>query len=475
MKYVLLFLLLLGCSSQSVQADDGAPLPAVTPPTETIFEANAALGRAVNLGNALEAPNEGDWGMVLEANFFDLIQAAGFDSVRVPIYWSGHALETAPYTIDAGMLERVDWVLAQAERTGLNTMINIHHYNELNNNPTAHRARFLALWQQLATHYQNAPTSVYFELLNEPHAVFDDNPELWNDLLAEAVTIIRQSNPTRPLVVGPVGWNSWRRLDNLTLPDDPNLIVTVHYYDPFPFTHQGADWVSPVPPIGETWSGTRASYAWDNWSWDTTSTPTEASTMQVHHEQGWSGLYLHSEQVVTGYKRLELTVGGDAQLKIVCGQNGLPEDVGVPISNSGTETYSIPIASCGAVAGLTDLALISDVPDPQEPYELARLELCNTTCTPLLQSEQDILAKAFDTVSAWSTAHNRPVFLGEFGAYNPADMASRVRWTTAVREAAEAHNFSWAYWEFGAGFGIYNRDTASWRTDLLNALIPQAD
>jgi endoglucanase len=31
----------------------------------------------------------------------------------------------------------------------------------------------------------------------------------------------------------------------LKLPDDPNLLVTFHYYDPFPFTHQGATWTGP--------------------------------------------------------------------------------------------------------------------------------------------------------------------------------------------------------------------------------------
>ena len=31
---------------------------------------------------------------------------------------------------------------------------------------------------------------------------------------------------------------------------------------------------------------------------------------------------------------------------------------------------------------------------------------------------------------------------------------------------------SWSYWEFGAGFGIYDRENRRWRTELLNALIP---
>src|SRR6476660_3181157 len=66
-----------------------------------IFAANKALGRGVNFGNALEAPNEGEWGMKLEADFFVKIKAAGFDHVRVPTKWSAHAAKEAPYTIDA--------------------------------------------------------------------------------------------------------------------------------------------------------------------------------------------------------------------------------------------------------------------------------------------------------------------------------------------------------------------------------------
>lgn len=54
------------------------------------FEQNTALGRGINLGNALEAPNEGEWGVVLQKRFFELIQDQGFSSVRIPIRWSAH-------------------------------------------------------------------------------------------------------------------------------------------------------------------------------------------------------------------------------------------------------------------------------------------------------------------------------------------------------------------------------------------------
>ena len=45
------------------------------------------------------------------------------------------------------------------------------------------------------------------------------------------------------MIVGPPSWNSVKHLDDLNLPEeDRNLIVTVHYYTPMDFTHQGASW-----------------------------------------------------------------------------------------------------------------------------------------------------------------------------------------------------------------------------------------
>jgi endoglucanase len=36
----------------------------------------------------------------------------------------------------------------------------------------------------------------------------------------------------------------------MDLPNDANLIATFHHYEPFDFTHQGADWVTPSRPRG---------------------------------------------------------------------------------------------------------------------------------------------------------------------------------------------------------------------------------
>ena len=216
------------------------------------------FGRGVNLGNALDAPKEGEWGVTLKESYFEAIQAADFDSVRIPVKWSNHAQRAAPYHIDADFANRVDWAIDQALRRGLQAIVNIHHYDEIMKEPDAHRERFLALWRQIAERYRDRPPELAFELLNEPTDKL--TAEKWNAFAAEAIGVVRQTNPTRQIVVGPVGWNSIQELPRLELPaDDRNLVVTVHYYSPFQFTHQGAEWTGPQAQkwLGTKWTGTQ--------------------------------------------------------------------------------------------------------------------------------------------------------------------------------------------------------------------------
>src|SRR5262249_305422 len=146
----------------------------------------------------------------------------------------------------------------------------------------------------------------------------------------------------RPVIVGPVAWNSIAALEQLRLSDDRNLIVTVHYYDPFEFTHQGAPWVKGAAK----WKGRK-----------------------------WSGS----------------------------------------------------------------------------------------------KPEREAVRKALQRAAAWAKKDNRAIFLGEFGAYQEADLPSRARWSECVSGEARRVGFSWAYWEFCSGFGVYDPKTGEWRKALKSA------
>jgi endoglucanase len=322
-----------------------APTPAAEPASAADY--NKLLGRGVNLGNALEAPTEGAWGFRLKAEYFAEIKRAGFQSVRLPVRWSAHALAEPPYTIDATFLKRVDWAIDEALKNKLTIVLNVHHYDEIFDAPDKHSARLKGLWKQIAAHYRDRSDRLFFELLNEPHGKL--TAEAWQRMFPEVLAEVRATNPKRMAIVGPGDWNGIGGLYKLSLPaSDRNLIVTFHYYSPFEFTHQSASWV----PNSDRWKGTT-----------------------------WTG---------------------------------------------------------------TD-------------------------------KQTSALARDFDRVSAWSRKHDRPVLLGEFGAYSGADMDSRARWTRAVTREAEKRGFSWAYWEFGSGFGVYDPAKSTWRAPLKNALLDQPE
>lgn len=223
------------------------------------FDDVRRLGRGLNLGNTQESVNEGDWAIVLEDWHFKAIAERGFQSVRLPIKWSAHASESAPYTIEVEFFSRIDWVVQQAGANDLGIVLNMYDYEGINADPVGHRDRFLSLWSQIANRYRNRPRNVYFGLLNEPNADGDHqlDAKAWNSLLADAIDVIRQANPDRAVVVGPSDWNLPRAIDTLELPNDDHLIATVHFYEPFPFTHQGADWMEGGKEwLGTPWTGT---------------------------------------------------------------------------------------------------------------------------------------------------------------------------------------------------------------------------
>lgn len=209
------------------------------------------IEHCVNMGNMLEAPNEGEWGVRVQDDYMQIIADAGFDSVRIPIRWSAHADDDAPYTIDPDFMARIHEVVDMATDAGLNAIINIHHYEEMMIEPEANFERLTALWEQIAESFADAPETVLFELLNEPNSAL--TADIWNEMIPQLIDTIRETNPERLIIFGGDQWNSAFRLENLVLPEDTtNLIVTFHFYEPFHFTHQGAEWVDG----SNAWMGT---------------------------------------------------------------------------------------------------------------------------------------------------------------------------------------------------------------------------
>lgn len=208
------------------------------------------VGRCINMGNHLEPPTEGAWGRPIAGDDFRIIAKAGFKTVRIPVRWSAHT--DAAGTIDAKFMARVAMVVESARAAKLNVILNDHNFDALMKDPDSNRDRLATLWRQIAKRFADAPRDhVWFEIANEPHDKIT-NANLVATL-APALAAIRATNPDRPVIIGGEFWSGIKSLETLTLPDDPHIVPTFHYYDPFEFTHQGAEWINPVLPMGRVY------------------------------------------------------------------------------------------------------------------------------------------------------------------------------------------------------------------------------
>jgi len=314
------------------------------PPTIDPFTQNQRLGRGVNVIGYDPIWKSRTAGR-MQAKHFRLIHEAGFNHVRINLH-PFRFMEHAPgYPIQLAWLETLDWAVAQCQENGLLAILDMHEFIAMAENPIGLKPKFMAVWKQLAARYQNAPESLLFEILNEPNKKI--TPELWNDYLKEPLEIIRGTNPTRTVIIGPAFWNGIDFLHKLELPEnDRHIIVTVHYYHPMSFTHQGAPWA-------------------------------------VEHRDK------------TGIRWL-----------------GLDE-------------------------------------------------------------EKQAIQRDFAGVQAWAKEHSRPIYLGEFGAFDKADMDSRARYTGFVARQAEILGWSWGYWQFDSDFVVYDIDQDQWVEPIRAALIPK--
>jgi endoglucanase len=215
------------------------------------------------MANHLEAnPTEGSWGRAINDQDFADIAAVGFETIRLPVRWSNHASNSPPYTIDSVWMERVEEVVNQARAAGLRVILDDHHYDAIFENPDAEKDRFAAIWKQIGERFKDADDMVWFELMNEPHNQITDANLL--SILEPALAEVRATNPTRPVVIGGQNYSGINSLATLPVPNDDYLIATFHFYDPFNFTHQGATWVDPSPPLGTTYGSAADQQELDN-------------------------------------------------------------------------------------------------------------------------------------------------------------------------------------------------------------------
>ncbi len=261
----------------------------ITPPTpiyedafRTATEIAADMGLGWNLGNTMEAyeasdcekityewiPVIGDnkpsnyetcWGApVTTQEMIDGVKAAGFNTVRIPVFWGNMMKNDGTWTINAAYIGRVKEIVDYCMNDDLYAVVNIHHFDEFiirRNNLADCRDIFESLWTQIAEYFNDYPDTLVFEGFNEylGGKQFNERGELkepsqddaylltntLNQIFVNAVRATGSSNAERVLIISGYCTN----IDNTTsnrflVPKDTvsdRLMVSVHYIDNFMF------------------------------------------------------------------------------------------------------------------------------------------------------------------------------------------------------------------------------------------------
>lgn len=175
----------------------------------------------------------------------DLIKAIGFDHARVIIKPGFVFNFKQPDAIASDKLSALDEVVQTflSKRIAIIIAISLEEdeFKDKLDKDNDFVEKFADFWKSLAQHYaaKFSPDLVFFEILNEPTLT---DLYRWSGIQARLAARIREGAPEHTIVAtGPQGSQADGLLF-LELLHDPNVIYSFHYYEPYVFTHQGADW-----------------------------------------------------------------------------------------------------------------------------------------------------------------------------------------------------------------------------------------
>ena len=442
---------------------------------------------------------------------FQRVRDMNMNAVRFYMFYGTFEDDAAPGVYkDAGwrwLDDNVGW----ARRHGVYLILNMHvppggfqsngEGRKLWEVP-ANQERMVALWRAIAARYANEPMIAGYDLLNEPGV--PRAKEEWRSLANRAARAIREVDRNHLLIVERVNsiakqWTNDTDM-NFFLIDDPDVLYTFHFYEPFAYTHQLAGWAH-MGEGGRYPDERVVAHADTKWldlaTFDSPVLPAGDSDW-THSES--PRLVAKDPRAVVGHISLvargvgagkavfdDLTVDEyDAQ-----GRH-LGEVMSLDLKSLGGWYYwtangsghpSIDFDGHGGpgaltIEGTTDDANLGSAqhefrPVPGHAYTVSgwmkgralpagarvqiRLDFLGSD-SPVTGRDKAFLETQMNRYLAWGHAHGVPLFLGEFGLHHPCFENDRggLRWVDDMLDIADASGLSFTYHAYHEdGFGLY--------------------
>ena len=174
-----------------------------------------------------------------------LIRTMGFDHVRFTVEPAPLINPNDPGSLTADYLRYFDAALDMILAQRLAVIVDIHPSDEFKLRLKDDRQveNFVKFWRALAEHLSHRdPEMVFLETINEPMV---EDAYRWYGIQSKLITAIRAGAPHHTIVASGCRWSGLSEMLALEPYADRNVIYNFHYYDPFAFTHQGANWAGP--------------------------------------------------------------------------------------------------------------------------------------------------------------------------------------------------------------------------------------
>ncbi|MDR2554548.1 MAG: glycoside hydrolase family 5 protein [Fibromonadaceae bacterium] len=256
------------------------------PLTMTTAQVVKDMGLGINIGNTMEARivcDPGDSGCENWVNGMETLETswgspeitnaivkgyadAGFKTVRIPVAWSNRMTGDnagGTYTINPALMNRVEQIVNYVLGNGMYAIVNIHWdggwWEKFPTDSAECMKKYIRIWEQITAKFKDKSGYLVFESLNEEGVwqsvwnQYDNSGNkdraygLLNSINQKFTDLVRASggnNGERHLLIAGYATNIDRTIDPLfKMPTDSKnrQAVSVHYYDPFGFTHINED------------------------------------------------------------------------------------------------------------------------------------------------------------------------------------------------------------------------------------------
>lgn len=252
-------------TSENNTLDDEDPVAEIEGQFRTPEQIVSAINVGWNLGNSLDCyddtftkvSTETSWGNAkITEEMIMGVKNSGFNAIRIPVTWGEHMDDNN--IISSEWLDRVQEVVDYAYNNNMFVILNMHHDDYIWFNPTEEEypqdsEKLKSLWKQISERFADYGDRLLFEGMNEPRTI--DSELEWQGGTPEERAVINRYEQDFIDTVRATGGNNAQRtliitsyaataetvaIDDIAVPNDKNIIVSVHYYAPWKFS-EGID------------------------------------------------------------------------------------------------------------------------------------------------------------------------------------------------------------------------------------------